>query len=153
MNDNSRVWIYQSDRKLLDKEVAEIQFLGDAFVSNWAAHGSGLEAIFTIKHNAFLIFAVNQSTTAASGCSIDASVRFVKELEGKYKLDLFNRMNVAYLSNGEVEIVSGNMFRELLANNTLSEDTIVFNNLIEKWGELNSKWKTPIKSSWHKQLL
>ena len=47
--EEARIWIYQSNRKFSDEEVAEIETLVQQFLENWAAHGAGLEASYQIK--------------------------------------------------------------------------------------------------------
>jgi len=84
----SRIWIYQSSRKFSDEKVAEIENELMSFIENWSAHGTSLEASFTIKYNRFIIIAVNQEFHSATGCSIDASVGFIQNLEQKYSEDL-----------------------------------------------------------------
>ena len=83
--ENSRIWIYQSDRKFSDDEINEIEAALKTFTENWAAHGTGLEASFITKYNRFIILAVNQEAQASTGCSIDASVHFIQELEKNMK--------------------------------------------------------------------
>ena len=77
----SRIWIYQSNRKFSEEEFSEIETDLKAFVEEWAAHGTSLEASFLLKYNRFIILAVNQDVQAATGCSIDSSVRFIKQIE------------------------------------------------------------------------
>jgi len=43
---------------------------------------------------------LNQANASASGCSIDASVRFIQSLEKEFGIDLLDKMNVAFY-NGE----------------------------------------------------
>ena len=56
----SRIWIYQSNRKFSDEEFAEIETALQAFLQDWAAHGTGLESGYQLKYNRFIIIAVNQ---------------------------------------------------------------------------------------------
>ena len=58
--EESRIWIYQSNRKFSDVEIAEIESDLKNFIEDWAAHGTSLEASFIIKYNRFIIIAVNQ---------------------------------------------------------------------------------------------
>ena len=81
--EESKVWIYQSNRKFSDDEVADIDQQLKLFLDNWSAHGTALEASFVIKYNRFIIIAVNQEVQVATGCSIDASVQFIQNLEQK----------------------------------------------------------------------
>ena len=86
--EESRIWIYQSNRKFSDEEIAEIENDLKSFIENWAAHGTSLEASYLLKYNRFIILAVNQEVQQATGCSIDSSVAFIQELEQKYQVDL-----------------------------------------------------------------
>lgn len=151
--DHSRVWIYQSNRKLTDREVAEIERNADEFIANWNAHGASLSSAFALLQNTFLVFFVDESLAKASGCSIDSSVGFVKQVEKAFNLDLFNRLNVAYEQNGSLELTSMSDFQELLKVSKANEDTIVYNNLVATKGEFESNWKTAVKDSWHARLL
>ena len=94
--EESKIWIYQSSRKFSDDEVSEIDKDLIEFITNWSAHGISLEASFQIKHNRFIIIAVNQEVQQATGCSIDKSVEFIQSLEQKYSVDLLDKMNVAF---------------------------------------------------------
>ena len=47
--EDSKIWIYQSNRKLTDDEVTAITAKCQEFVENWAAHGTSLEASFLLK--------------------------------------------------------------------------------------------------------
>jgi hypothetical protein len=48
-----------------------------AFLENWAAHGTSLVSSYQLKYNRFIILAVDQDVQSATGCSIDASVEFI----------------------------------------------------------------------------
>ncbi len=41
-----------------------------------------------------------------SGCSIDTSVDFIRSLEKKYKVDLLEKMNIAYKTDNEIKYTS-----------------------------------------------
>ena len=149
----SKVWIYQSKRKLDESEMLEIQHRAEEFIHNWAAHGSALKASFRIIYDRFLVLLADETQMKASGCSIDASVHFFKSLEADFQLELFDRLEVAFQEDGVVKSMPLNEFQKQLQEGYFSEDTIVFNNLINTKSELDSKWEVPLKESWHRQLL
>jgi hypothetical protein len=64
-----------------------------AFLENWAAHGTSLVSSYQLKYNRFIILAVDQDVQTATGCSIDSSVEFIQP-EKKYNVDLLDKMNV-----------------------------------------------------------
>src|SRR5690606_21048378 len=94
--EESRVWIYQSNRSFTDEEITEIKSKLDIFIENWTAHGSDLESGYDIKYKRFIIIALNQNLNKATRCSIDASVNFIQQLEKDYNVDLLDKMNVSY---------------------------------------------------------
>jgi hypothetical protein len=46
--EDSRIWIYQSNRKFSDAEFAEIEGIA-FFLDGWAAHGTSLESSYQLK--------------------------------------------------------------------------------------------------------
>lgn len=151
-SENSRVWIYQSDRQLTDTETQQIQQQLNAFTQSWTAHNHQLKAGAEIRYNRFIILIVDESQAGASGCSIDKSVNFMKQLEQQYSINLFDRFNLAYREGSEVLSAPRHAFEEKIKQGTINRSTIVFNNLVQNVAEFNTKWEVPFKDSWHVQL-
>jgi t-SNARE complex subunit (syntaxin) len=151
-SENSRVWVYQSNKKLTDEEVSKIQHQLDNFTIGWTAHNNQLKAKAEIKYNRFLILIVDESQAGASGCSIDKSVNFIKQIEQQYNINLLDRFNLAYRDGNEVLSVPRHDFEEMLKSGSINTGTIVFNNMVQNLKELQTKWEVPFKDSWHIQL-
>jgi hypothetical protein len=151
-SENSRVWIYQADRKLSDKEAQQLQQQLNSFTQTWTAHNNELKAGAEIRYNRFILLVVDESQAGASGCSIDKSVNFMKQVEQQYNINLFDRFNLAYRDGEEVLSAPRAQFEELIKQGAINQDTIVFNNLVQTLAELNTKWEVPFKNSWHPQL-
>ncbi len=150
---SARVWVYQSNRKfnaeqehIIEKEAAE-------FIESWTRHGDHLKGSFTLKHNQFLALAVDESFANASGCSIDASVRFVKKLEDLFGVDLMNKLNISYKNEESIHIVSLSEFQNLAKQGAITGTTTVFNNMVQTKEELETKWEVPAKDSWHARFV
>ncbi|MEO4005181.1 MULTISPECIES: ABC transporter ATPase [unclassified Flavobacterium] len=152
MPEESRIWIYQANRKLSDDEMQEIEAALEEFVSNWAAHGTGLEASFITKYNRFIILTVNQEKQAATGCSIDASVQFIQDLEKKYEIDLLDKMNVTFRLGDFIAHKPLIEFKKMAKEKAVSGNTIVFNNLVNTLGEWQEFWEVPASESWHSRF-
>lgn len=150
---DSKIWIYQSSRKFSESEVVEITEKGAQFITNWNAHGSMLKAAVEVLYNQFIIFAVDENQAKASGCSIDKSVAFIRDIEGQYNVILLDRMQIAYKNGSGIVTAPFSEFESLLKSGKLTEDTIVFNNLVSTKAEFESSWETPVKESWHRSLL
>ncbi|MFD1258121.1 ABC transporter ATPase [Mucilaginibacter terrae] len=151
-SENSRVWIYQSNKELTANQTAQLQNQLSAFAQNWTAHNNQLKATAIMQYNRFILLVVDENQAGASGCSIDKSVRFMKDLENEYQINLFDRFNLAYRNGEQITSVSRNEFEDLIKAGTITENTIVFNNLVQTLAELQTKWEVPLKDSWHIQL-
>src|ERR1700712_5721891 len=151
-SEQSRVWIYQSDKQLYDAQVNELQQQLDNFTAEWTAHNHQLKAKAEIRYNRFLILIVDESQAGASGCSIDKSVNFMKRVEQQFGINLFDRFNLAYRDGEKVLSAPRQQFEEMLKEGKLNKQSIVFNNLVQNLKELENNWEVPFKDSWHVQL-
>jgi len=151
--DDSRIWVYQSNRKLSDEEVVILIPKIEDFLEQWTAHGSDLEAGFEIKYNRFIVLGLNQANASASGCSIDASVRFIQSLEQEFDVDLLDKMNVTFYNGEFIAHKSLIDFRKMAKARSVSSNTIVFNNLVNTKAEYLENWEVPAKESWHSRFL
>lgn len=150
--EESRIWIYQSNRKFSDDEFAEIEKELQVFVDNWAAHGTGLEASFQLRYNRFIILAVNQEIQVATGCSIDSSVALIQNLEKKYNVDLLDKMNVTFKLGEHIAHKPLLEFKKMVKDKAVTGNTVVFNNLVNNIAEFNESWEVPAKDSWHSRF-
>lgn len=154
LSPDSKVWIYQSDRKLLPEEVEKIRELGEAFTTDWSAHGKDLDAYFEVFYEQFLVFFVDKNAEETSGCSIDRSVHFIKGLESRFDVELLDRQLVAYKNEeGTVRTLRMNELDEAVKNGTLDLETPVFNNLVRNKKEFDEEWELPLKDSWHARMV
>lgn len=149
----SRIWIYQANRKFSEVEVDFITKETKAFLKQWTAHGADLEAGFEIKHQRFIVIGLNQSNVSASGCSIDASVHFIQALEKAMGIDLLDKMNVTFYTGEFIAHKTLKEFREMAKNKSVSPKTIVFNNLVNTKEEYLDHWEVPAQDSWHGRFL
>jgi hypothetical protein len=146
---NSRTWVYQSSRDLTDAEAEEVKNLASGFASEWKSHGTPLNAAAEVLYNRFLVMMVDEDAGTASGCSIDSSVAQIRSIEQKLNIDLFDRMNLAYLnSKGEMEAVHANSISRAVEHNVLDANSTVFNNMISSFAELQNSWRIPLNESW-----
>ncbi|NRA11600.1 MAG: hypothetical protein HRT57_06575 [Crocinitomicaceae bacterium] len=140
LNPDSKVWVYTADR---DFDATEVNFINDSlaiFIPQWAAHGAKLIGNGIVHKSRFLILSVDESQVNASGCSIDTSVQFVKNLGSELDVDFFNRMNVVIENDGVMDTVH---FSDLKSH----MNSKVYNPMITKLSELNSSWLIPVEES------
>ncbi len=149
---DSRVWVYQSNRELSSSETETLKKKATEFVAGWTAHNNQLKAEAKIYYNRFLVLIVDEEQAAASGCSIDTSVKFIKEAEVEFKITLLDRMNLAYKKGDKVLSAPKAEFEQLMLKGEINDDTIVFNNLVTTKAEFDTNWEIPLVKSWHKNL-
>lgn len=154
LDDASRIWIYQADRKLEDKERHEMQAHLYQFLGSWTAHSSELKAYGNLFHSRFLTIFADETQAAASGCSIDKSVHFVEQLGSHYKVDFFNRMLFSYFDEEEYLHTHDQAgFKAAYANGSLTNDTLVFDHMMKTKGQFLTEWVKPLKDSWLKRFV
>ena len=147
----SRIWIYQSERKLTQDEQEFVQKNTESFLVEWTAHGNSLQAGMQILYDQFLIIGVNEAVNEASGCSIDKSVNYVKELGKALNIDLLQRSKVAVKKNTQIHLVDFSEIGKAISNGLISKDTEVFNNAILTKNDLESGWLLRATDSWLKR--
>lgn len=153
LSPNSRTWIFQADRILNEKEITAIdKALGD-FIPQWASHGNDLYGGFRIEENLFVVIAVDEARSPASGCSIDSLTRVIQDLGRQLSIDFFNRLAIAYENkSGKIDIVSMSDFKNMINQGEVDENTTVFNNLVNTKQDFEQNWRTAVKNSWHTNL-
>lgn len=151
--ETSRIWIYQANRSFSPEELEEIRGEMDAFLHQWTAHGSNLKAGYEIRYKRFIVIGLDQEQASASGCSIDASVRFIQHLEEKYDVTLLDKMNVSYKQGEYIAYKPLGDFKKMAKQKAVSGKTIVFNNLVNNKQEYEEHWEVPASESWHSRFM
>jgi hypothetical protein len=144
MPDHSRVWVYQANRPFSAAEIQSIENYLTPALTQWAAHGAGLNASFEIRFQQVIVIAVDETINAASGCSIDASTRWFKEMGAALGIDFFDR-STAIVEGDEVTLLP----LTALKNNPLltpSKDVIPLQT--ESLGAYRSGWLQRADTTW-----
>jgi hypothetical protein len=152
MPGHARVWIYQSNKIINDALAAEINNEIKAFTQSWTAHTKKVTADGAILFNYFIVLVADEQQVQVSGCSIDSSVKFIHQIQEKYNLYFFDRLYTTYYQNNEVNGADKDTLQHLLDTETITPETLVFNNLVHTVEQLQTKWLIPLKESWHKRV-
>ncbi len=138
--ENSQVWIYSSTRFFTTEEENFLSKNLDLFINQWATHGTELFAQAAVLHHSFIVIVSDESKVKSSGCSVDSSVRFVKDLGRELNIDFFNRMSVLLKKEDEYKRIH---FSELSSN----LDFEMFNPLVKTLKDLRTNWLIPVSNS------
>jgi hypothetical protein len=150
MPETARIWVYQANRDLVESEIDLIENTLKSVTNSWAAHGSPLLSSFKIFYNRFVVVATDESLNAASGCSIDASTRWLKDLGNQLNIDFFDRSQ-AYLDGETIKTFSIFQAKQQVQNGIIHPDSIVFINNIQTIKDLWTSWKGLASNSYLKK--
>ena len=151
LDSQSKIWIYQSGKKFSEDEKDFIIKKTESFLIEWTAHGNSLEAAVQILYNQFIIIGVNENINDASGCSIDKSVNYMRELGKRLNTNLLERSKVAIKENTQIKLINFSEIKYLVSEKLITSETQVFNNAIVSKKELETDWLQPAVNSWIKR--
>ncbi len=152
---DARIWCYGASARPADSALDKLRTELAAFLDTWTAHRADLRAGFDWLYDSFLVIAVDESTTGASGCSIDALTSEIRRLEREMGIDLLDAAPVWYReTSGEMRRVTREEFRRLAAEGSVTATTPVFDLTVERLEAVRSGgWEVEAGRSWHARLL
>ncbi len=151
--EDTRVWIYQAHRSFSEAEVNELRAALEGFTTQWVSHNQQLRAFGEVFHNQFIVLMVDESQAGASGCSIDKSVYFIKKIENAFQVNLFDRMTFTYKDGNSIKSAHRDEFSGLFNEGKITDETMVFDNLVKTKKDFDEAWIKPLGKSWHKRMV
>jgi hypothetical protein len=145
---DSRVWIYQSNRKFSPAESLQIEERLYSFTSKWLSHGVPVKGYGILLFGQFILLMADESASGVSGCSTDGSVRLIKQIEQDLDVQLFDRQLLAFIVDDEVRVISLSKLNDQEAIEWIHPDTLYFNNLVLTKEDFENNWMIPVKESW-----
>ncbi len=144
----SRVWIYQANRLFSMQEALAIEDILTEFAQQWKSHGTPVKGAGYLFFGQFIVLMADETATGVSGCSTDSSVRLIKDIEQKFNVSMFDRLNLAFVVKDKVQLLPMAQLQYGADNGFIDGDTLYFNNLVQTKEELENKWIIPLKGSW-----
>lgn len=155
MPDAARLWVYTASRDLSDAECAHVAKSLEAFTASWQAHGKDLAAAWQLTvGRRVLLLAVDESGQQATGCSIDASVAFLKTLGAELgDCDWFDRHIIMY-QDATTAWVSARLhaFWALRKAGVVGSETNVCDATLQTLGDWNRQGIAPFDQTWHQHM-
>ncbi|HEY5461772.1 MAG TPA: hypothetical protein VIJ95_00830 [Hanamia sp.] len=152
-NNNSRVWVYQSNRLFDIPEVLQIEELLENFCKEWNSHGSGVKGYANLFFGHFIIIMADETKVKIGGCSTDSSIRFIKNLQQDFNVQLLDRQMLAFIVKENILLIPLSKVNYSIENDIITPDTLYFNNTILTKKELLNNWIIPLKDSWLAQRI
>ena len=147
-SDDSRVWIYQSNRIFSIPEAFEIEEKLNEFTLSWKSHQSPVKGFGTLFFGQFIVLMADESGTGLSGCSTDSSVRLIKTIEQTYQVSLFERTLLAFVIKDRIQLLPISQLNYAFQNNFIGDETLFFDNNVGTKEALLKNWIIPVKNSW-----
>jgi hypothetical protein len=151
--DDARVWVYGSSRAFTPAEEVWLTTELTRFCNQWAAHQVPLHASFQLSHRQFIVLAVDEHANGASGCSIDASVHALQQIQQHLGTDLFDRKQLAFYMGGAVVRYPMTQIQALVNAGTLAADSLYFNQLVADAGSWRRGGLQRLDQSWLSRYL
>ena len=147
-NNQSKVWIYQSNRPFVVNEATAVNEMLHEFTANWKSHGAPVKAFAKLFFNQFIVLMADETATHVGGCSTDSSVRVIKTIEQQFNVQLFDRQTLAFVLDNEIELVPLSQLINAVQIEKLNGDTLYFNNTVLTKEQLLNEWIIPARLSW-----
>ncbi|MBM3440738.1 MAG: hypothetical protein FJX94_07770 [Bacteroidetes bacterium] len=144
----SKVWIYQSSRRFTLSGALELEETLNDFVAGWTSHGARVKGFATLFFGQFIVLMADETQAGVSGCSTDSSVRMIKAIEEKYKVQLFDRQMLAFVVQEKIQLLPLSQLPYAVENKFVEHHTLYFNNVVGDKDALEKQWIIPAGESW-----
>ena len=147
--DNARIWIFGISPALTESSARTLEQRVDAFLDQWAAHGTPITSARQLLWGSFLVVGVDKRSET-SGCSIDRMFGLLRQLEDELSVEILSaeRIFVRH-GDGRIDAITRGEFSE-----SGDYHTIVFDTAAERLEQVRSgAWERRAEESWHRQLL
>lgn len=152
-DNNSRVWVYQSNRMFTINETLELERILEDFSEQWHSHGSAVKSYANLFFGQFIILMADESDVKVGGCSTDSSLRFIKNIEEDFNVQLLDRQLLAFIIKEKIHLLPLPDVNYSIEDGFIKPDTLYFNNTILTKKELLTHWIIPVKDSWLAQRI
>jgi len=148
MPEHARLWIYKTGKALSKAQKELVLSKGMDFTSQWQTHGEQMVAVVDVLHDRFIVVAADEGKAQASGCSIDTSIGFIKELELHLNMTLTDRMLAIYEVDEEIRSAKLDQLPQLMTLGEINENTMVYDDLVTTKKELDKRFRIRLADSW-----
>ena len=147
---NTKAIIFPASRSINHEENLDILMKIEDFLTSWNAYENPLQSNVCIEYEQFIIICIDENIEPASGCSLDALNNFIRKIEQKYQLELFDRMKAVFLENNTLKTLRLKDFCATLKNKELRSDILIFDFSSNNEEEFSKRFLLPLKESWAK---
>jgi hypothetical protein len=148
MPEDSKVWVFPSQKKIYPNEIEKIEKKISAFIIGWEEQNDKLEASFTIKYNRFVVIFANSEITIST-TTTNQLISFIIAIQTEFETELMDKMNACFKQGEYVQYKDLKNFKKLIKDKGVNKNTIVFDNLVSTKQEFDAYWEVPASESWY----
>jgi hypothetical protein len=143
--------VFGADRPVTGETERRLLETVDTFLDTWTAHRRALTAARDWREQRFLLVGVDEAAAGVSGCSVDALVRGVRDLEAATGLSFLDAFLVFYRDDaGTIVSVTRDEFRRLARAGAVTRATRVFDTTVQQVGDVRAgRFEAPADVTWH----
>ena len=154
MPDDARLWVFGARAPLDDVDEPRLLSSVDGYLRTWKAHGAPLTCAREFRDAFFLVVAVDERASEASGCSIDGLYRVLQEVEELIGTSMVAGGLVYFRAGGGVVCcVSRAEFEGMARRGEVDGGTMVFDATVTTAGDFRARFERHARESWQASLL
>jgi hypothetical protein len=147
-NENSHVWVFQSNSTFSFAQSLQIKKLLQNFISEWKIQDTPVKGYANLFFNQFIIFMADETATGVSRFSSEDMVALINNIQQEFEVELFNKLILAFLIEERIHLLSLSELNSAIEKDFIGSDTLYFNNTILTKKQLLNNWIIPVKKSW-----
>ena len=94
------------------------------FTLQWKSHGTPVKGEAHLFFGQFIVLLADETATGVSGCSTDSSVRFIKDIEQRYSVSMFDRTTLAFVIKDKIQLLPLSQLQYAVENGFINSDTL-----------------------------
>lgn len=146
-------WFYSLTNTLTVAQTDSLSQQFQAFLAQWKSHGTPVTGNIDIKYARFILISLAESSENPSGCSIDSMRHAVEKILKSHEITWLEASTVFFRNkDGEIQNADFRLIPQLVADNILTPDSIVFDNSLSNTGLLE-KWEVKMADTWMRRYL
>jgi hypothetical protein len=154
MPDDARLWVFGSQTPLDDIDGPRLLTAVDLYLTAWKAHGTPLTCARALHEDQFLVVAVDERASDASGCSIDGLFRVLQEIEKGIGTSMVGGGLVFFRDDaGFIHGCTRAEFTHMAAMDEVRASTPVFDTTVTTVGAYRAAFEKPASEGWQGKLI
>lgn len=154
MPDDARLWVFGARAPLDEVDTPRLLRAVDLHLMTWTAHGAPLTCSREFLEDFFLVVAVDERASDASGCSIDGLFKVLQKIEDGIGTSMVGGGLIFFRdAGGFIHCVTRAEFGSMASLGDVGLDTKVFDLTITTAGDFRARFETTARKSWHVDLL